>query len=97
MNAAAADLRLVYGHGAAKKIARRFGIAVVTAKSWLAGHSPSAREQEIARALIADCLELERAIADTRRRWAEVADATGGAVAGGTVDCGGAAAGRVGR
>lgn len=66
---AAADLRLVYGPNAAKKIARRFGIAVVTAKLWLSGCAPTAREQEIAGALLAECTRLEELIADTRRRW----------------------------
>jgi hypothetical protein len=63
MTDTAADLRLVYGPNAAKKIARRFGIAVVTAKLWLAGRAPSAREREIARALIAECDRLEGMIA----------------------------------
>lgn len=48
MSDAAAILRDVYGHGAAKKIARRFNVAVVTAKVWLAGRFPETRTQELA-------------------------------------------------
>jgi hypothetical protein len=40
---AAIALRLVYGPNAAKKIARKFGIAVVTAKFWLSGRTPAVR------------------------------------------------------
>lgn len=69
MTNAAADFRLVYGPGAAKKIARRFGIAVVTAKLWLAGRAPSAREREIAAALLSECDRIEALIAETRQRW----------------------------
>lgn len=74
MTNAAADFRLVYGPNAAKKIARRFGIAVVTAKLWLSGRAPSAREAEIARALLVECTRLEELIADTRRRWEGLSD-----------------------
>lgn len=44
----AAILREVYGPNAAKKIARRFGVAIVTAKVWLAGRFPENRTQELA-------------------------------------------------
>ena len=67
---AAADLRVIYGPNAAKKIARRFGIAVVTAKVWLSGRTPTARQGEIAAALLAECDRLEALIAETRKRWA---------------------------
>lgn len=90
---AATDLRFVYGPNAAKKIARRFGVAVVTAKLWLAGRTPAAREQEIARTLLAECSRLETIIADTRRRWEGVVGdelvETGGALARREADCDG--------
>jgi hypothetical protein len=80
---AAADLRLIYGPNAAKKIARHFGIAVVTAKVWLSGRTPTARQGEIAEALLAECDRLETIIAETRKRWAigETSDETLGVVA----------------
>jgi hypothetical protein len=80
---AAADLRIIYGPNAAKKIARQFGIAVVTAKVWLSGRTPTARQGEIAEALLAECDRLETIIAETRKRWAigETSDETLGVVA----------------
>lgn len=69
MTSAAADLRLVYGPNAAKKIARQFGVAVVTAKLWLAGRTPAARHEEIRQALLAQADELDALVADIRRRW----------------------------
>ena len=77
---AAADLRRVYGPHAAKKIARRFGVAVVTAKLWLAGRTPAARHEEFRQELLAQADELEALVADIRRRWEqkEVADGTDG-------------------
>lgn len=81
MSEAAADLRFVYGPNAAKKIARRFGVAVVTAKLWLAGRTPTAREREIARALLEECSRLEMVVADTKRRWERIADAENSPVA----------------
>ena len=48
MTDAAAILRHVYGHGATKKIARRFGVSVDAAKIWLAGRFPQNRTQELA-------------------------------------------------
>lgn len=71
---AAASMRLVYGPYAAKKISRRFGIAVRTAKKWLTGQTPTDRELEIAHALIAECDRLEALIAETRSRWQGVVD-----------------------
>jgi len=70
---AAASLRLVYGPNAAKKIARRFGIAVVTAKLWLAGRTPAARHEDIRRALLDECIRLEARLHEIRTEWAEVA------------------------
>jgi hypothetical protein len=64
----AAALRLVYGPNAAKKIARQFGIAVVTAKLWLSGRTPAARHYEIARELIEEAIRAEHLIVETRRR-----------------------------
>jgi ribosomal protein S18 acetylase RimI-like enzyme len=65
----ATDLRLVYGPNAAKKIARRFSVANVTAKIWLTGRLPQARRQEIARELIAECDRMEQRAVEIRRRW----------------------------
>lgn len=48
MSDAAAILRDVYGPNAAKKISRRFGVAIITAKVWLAGRFPETRTQELA-------------------------------------------------
>jgi hypothetical protein len=94
---AATDLRVVYGPNAAKKIARRFGIAVVTAKVWLSGRTPTARQGEIATALLAECDRLETIIAETRQRWATGAtsDETTGFVAGQDPDQPGQKAGRI--
>lgn len=98
VTAEAAALRLIYGPNAAKKIARQFDIAVVTAKFWLAGRMPVARRREIAAALVTECDRLESMIAETRRRWAEVADdETSSAVARVPADRDGSAAGGVGR
>jgi ribosomal protein S18 acetylase RimI-like enzyme len=77
---AATDLRVIYGPNAAKKIARRFSVANVTAKIWLTGRLPQARRQEIARELIVECDRMEQRAAEIRRRWeAEAAtnEATG--------------------
>jgi hypothetical protein len=94
---AAADLRVVYGPNAAKKIARKFGIAVVTAKVWLSGRTPTARQGEIAAALLAECDRLEALIAETRKRWATGATSveTTGFVAGQRPDRTGQTPGRV--
>lgn len=73
VTSAAADLRLVYGPNAAKKIARRFGVAVVTAKLWLAGRTPAARHEQIRQALLAQADDLDAMVADIRRRWKQEA------------------------
>ena len=75
MPSQADDLRAVFGPHAAKKISRKFGIAVVTAKLWLSGRTPAARETEIAAALLTECDRLEAQIAATRRRWGHIANA----------------------
>lgn len=59
MSAAAAILRDIYGPNAAKKIARQFGVAVITAKVWLAGRFPEHRTQELARAVEAELARIE--------------------------------------
>lgn len=59
MSDAAAILRDVYGTNAAKKIARRFNVAVITAKVWLAGRFPEARTEELARAVGEELSRLE--------------------------------------
>lgn len=51
MSDASVILRDVYGPNAAKKIARKFGVAVITAKVWLAGRFPESRTQELAAAV----------------------------------------------
>lgn len=48
MTTAAAILRDVYGHGATKKIARRFNVSVHAAKVWLDGRFPESRTQQLA-------------------------------------------------
>src|SRR4051812_3799414 len=45
---AASALRDVFGAGAAKKIARRFGVAIETANNWLDGLFPESRTEELA-------------------------------------------------
>lgn len=42
-------LRVVYGPGAAKRIARSHGVSVATAKAWLAGRLVPARPDRLAR------------------------------------------------
>lgn len=66
---AAADLREAYGQNAAKKIARDFGVAVVTAKVWLAGRFPMARREELAHRIAAKLDERDARSAEIRRRW----------------------------
>lgn len=81
VTATAVSLRAVYGPNAAKKIARRFGIAVVTAKLWLAGRTPTAREVEIARAIKEECARVKAMIAQIEQDMDEVAHAKAGALA----------------
>jgi len=63
-------LREVYGPNAAKKIAREFGVAIVTAKVWLAGRFPLARHEELARHIRAELARQETRRAEIRRQWA---------------------------
>jgi hypothetical protein len=69
---AAADLREAYGQNAAKKIARDFGVAVVTAKVWLGGRFPMARREEMAHRIAAKLDERDARSAEIRRRWSGV-------------------------
>ncbi|HEV2098604.1 MAG TPA: hypothetical protein VGR45_06715 [Stellaceae bacterium] len=64
----AAALRAVYGPHAAKKIATRFGVAVVTAKTWLSGGIPPARRRQMARELLAEMDRQDAERAEIRRR-----------------------------
>lgn len=69
MTTTAADLRFVYGSNAAKKIARDFGVAIVTAKLWLVGRTPAARHEEFRQALLGECDRLEARIGQIRKEW----------------------------
>lgn len=62
-------LRFVYEPNAAKKIAREFGVAVVTAKVWLAGRFPVARREQLAAHIQARLDERDAISAEIRRRW----------------------------
>ena len=66
----AASLRLVYSPNAAKKIAREFGVAVATAKVWLAGRFPVARRDELAQRINAELDRQEAKRVEIRRQWA---------------------------
>jgi hypothetical protein len=69
MTNAAADLRETYGPNAAKKIARDFGVAVVTAKVWLGGRFPIARREELAKRIATKLDERDARSAEIRKRW----------------------------
>ena len=69
MYSEAAALREVYGPCAAKKIARDFGVAVITAKTWLNGRVPPARAEELRRQILARLDERDRLSAEIRREW----------------------------
>ena len=56
-----------------KRLARRMGVPLSTARHWIENRMPPARRYEIAQALIAECNELEHMINETRRHWTEVA------------------------
>lgn len=47
-------LRLVYGAGATKKVARRHGVSLATARSWLAAGATPLRIDQVAARLEAD-------------------------------------------
>ena len=65
-----------------KRLARRLGVPLETARFWIYKGMPDARRREIARALLAEMDALEATIAETRRRWSGVANETPGVVAG---------------
>ena len=69
---AAMAARLIYGAGVAKKLARDMGIAVITAKIWLANGVPAARRAEMGQILLA---EFERRNAEIDRLLQEVDNA----------------------
>ncbi len=71
----AADFRTVYGACAAKKIARDFGIAVVTATLWLSGNIPASRRRQIAAGLIVELDRQAAQRAEIRGRLLEIAEA----------------------
>lgn len=68
MSDAAAILRDVYGHGAAKKIARRFNVAVRTSKAWLAGRFPENRTNELAAVVRAELERIDARNNEIRKR-----------------------------
>lgn len=68
MSDTAAILRDVYGPNAAKKIARRFGVAVVTAKVWLAGRFPETRTRELAAVVAAELDRIDERNKQIRER-----------------------------
>lgn len=80
VTSAATDLRTVYGPNAAKKIGREWGVAVVTAKLWLAGRFPLVRRDELARRIVAELDRQDVTRAEIRRRWAGDASAETSAV-----------------
>jgi hypothetical protein len=79
-----------------KRLARIMGVPTETARCWIYRGLPAARQQEIARALIAEADRLEQLIAETRRRWEGVANEASGAVARGQADRAGPLVRRVG-
>lgn len=66
----AAALREVYGPNAAKKIAREFRVAVVTAKVWLSGRFPMTRRDELAERIRARLDRRDELSAEIRQIWA---------------------------
>jgi hypothetical protein len=61
-----------------KRLARKMGVPIETARFWIYKRMPDARRQEIAHALLNECTRLETIIAETRKRWEGVAsEATG--------------------
>lgn len=65
----ASVLRFIYGPNAAKKIARDWGVAVVTAKLWLSGKFPMARREELAAHIRERLDERDGLSAAIRRQW----------------------------
>lgn len=58
--------RLVYGHGAAKRIARAHGLSIAAAKKLLAGEVPPSRMEARCRQLRRDLLLLDAEITQAR-------------------------------
>ncbi len=70
----AADFRVIYGSCAAKKIARDFGVAIVTATLWLSGQVPASRRRQIAAGLIVELDRQDALRAEVRRRLREIVE-----------------------
>ncbi len=70
-------LRDLLGPHAAKQIARRVGIAVITAKVWLSGKLPSARHLDVALLLDEQLDLLDRRNAEYRRAIREIVENAG--------------------
>ena len=80
-----------------KRLARLVGVPTETARFWVYHRMPEARRAQVARAILAECDKLEAAIAETRRRWGEIAgDEAAGAVGGRPDDAPGAPTRRMG-
>lgn len=56
-----------------KRLARLVGVPTETARFWVYHRMPEARREQVARAILSECDKLEAAIAETRRRWGEIA------------------------
>jgi len=80
-----------------KRLARSVRVSVETARFWIYKGMPDRRRREIAQAVLAECDRLEAVIADTRRRWGEVANEADRATAGDAVSRDGPPTRRVGR
>lgn len=65
---AAEILRDVFGANAAKKIAKRFDVAIITAKVWLAGRFPQTRLNELAAAVKEELETIERRHEEIRKQ-----------------------------
>lgn len=75
-------LRFAYEPNAAKKIAREWGVAIVTAKLWLSGRFPIARREELAARIVTRLEERDALSAAIMRQWAGGSESeTNGAVA----------------
>lgn len=70
----ATALREVYGPNAAKKIARDFGVAVITAKLWLSGRFPMARREDLAAKIRTELNRRDALSAEIRRQWCDGGD-----------------------
>ena len=70
-------LRDLHGAHAAKQIARRVGIAVITAKVWLSGKLPISRHLDVALLLDEQLDLLDRRNAEYRRAIREIVENAG--------------------